>query len=97
MKKFLVLYNGPAPSPNVTHEGWPEWFKKTGASLVTMGSPMTMRRTLHSDGSVSNQATSLNGYCIVQAEDIDGAADLLKDHPFLLGSEYAIEIFEIPR
>jgi hypothetical protein len=97
MKKFLVLYNGPATPPDASHAGWSEWFEKTGSHLVSVGSPTTDRRSLHSDGSVNEQTTSLNRYCILQAADIEAATELLKDHPFLLGDEYAIEVFEIPR
>jgi hypothetical protein len=97
MKKFLVLYNGPATPPDASHAGWPEWFEKTGSNVVSVGSPTTDRRSLHSNGSVSKQTTSLNGYCILQAADIEEAVNLLKDHPFLLGDEYTVEVFEIPR
>jgi hypothetical protein len=98
LKRFLLLYNGPPAPPDVTHEGWPEWFDKLGDALVELGSPMKNGFVLHCDGSMSDDAPRLNGYCVIQADDRSEAVDLIRDHPFLaLGSEYAIEVFEVPR
>jgi hypothetical protein len=98
MKRFLLLYNGPPTPPEASHEGWPEWFDKIGEALVDLGSPMANGFVLHGDGSTSGDASSLNGYSIVQAEDRSRALELVRDHPFLaLGSDYAIEVFEVPR
>jgi YCII-related domain len=98
MKRFLLLYKGPRPSPPVSHEGWPEWFDKIGDALVDLGSTMVNGFALRGDGSVSDETTDLNGFSIVQAEDRDGVLDLIADHPLVqLGSEYAIEVFEVPR
>jgi hypothetical protein len=53
---------------------------------------------VHPDGSTSDEATALAGYCMVQAEDTSAAMELVRDHPLLAtGSEYTIEIFEVPR
>ena len=95
MNKFIILYKGPRTLPDETHKGWPEWFEALGTSLVSIGSPMTERAVVGSDG-VS--ITSLNGYSIIQAESLNDAKTLVNDHPFLQpNSEYAIEIFEIPK
>lgn len=98
MKRFLLLYNGPPASSQASHEGWPEWFEKIGDALVDVGSPMVSGFALRGDGSTSDKTTGLNGFSIVQAEGRDRVLDLIADHPFLqLGSEYTIEIFEVPR
>ena len=97
MKRFLLLYKGPPTPPEASHEGWPEWFDGTGDALVDLGSPMVNGLALHGNGE-RDDATSLNGFSIVQADDRDGVLDLVSDHPFLqLGSDYAIEVFEVPR
>jgi YCII-related domain len=97
MKRFLRLYKGPPTSPQASHEGWPGWFDKIGDALVDLGSPM-VNGFAHGDGSTSDQTTGLNGFSIVQAEDRDRVLDLIAEHPFVqLGSEYAIEVFEVPR
>ena len=53
---------------------------------------------LHSDGSTSDSAANLNGYSMIQAENINAVISLVKDHPFLArGNEYSVEIFELPK
>jgi YCII-related domain len=97
MSSFILLYNGPPTPPGASHEGWPGWFQRAGDKLVDMGSPMTNGFVVHSDGTTTETATSLNGYSIIRAEDRDEALDLVKDHPFLaLGDEFTIEAFEVP-
>ena len=46
MKKFLLLYQGPATPPDASHEGWPEWFNKLGDKLVDRGLPLAHGRSL---------------------------------------------------
>jgi hypothetical protein len=97
MKRFMLFYMGPSVA-RPTHEGWPEWFSKIGDALVDRGSPLKNGVVLHSDGSTNNDAMSLNGYCVIQADDRDQALDLVRDHPLLaLGSDYTIELFEFPQ
>jgi hypothetical protein len=97
MKRFLLLYIGPSVA-HPTHEGWPEWFNKIGGALFDRGSPLEEGVALHSDGSETDDVTSLNGYSIIQAEDRHQALKLLRDHPLLsLGARYTIEVFEFPQ
>ena len=97
MTRFIVLYNGPTTPAGASHEGWPQWFQRAGDNLVDMGSPMTNGFVVHSGGTTTETATSLNGYSTIRAEDRNAALELVKDHPFLaLGDEYAIEAFEVP-
>lgn len=96
MQKFLLLYQGPATAPDASHEGWPQWFHKLGDTLVDRGSPLAHGRSLRGDGSTVDSATSLNGYSIIQAEDMGEALNLLHDHPYLsLGGAYTVEIFDV--
>jgi hypothetical protein len=97
MGSMILLYKGPATSPDASHEGWPEWFQGIGDKLVDMGSPMANGFVIHSDGTTSGTASSLNGYSVIRAEDKRAALELVKDHPFLaLGPEYSIEVFDVP-
>jgi len=98
MKRSLLLSSGPLTAPDASHEGWPEWFNKIGDALVDLGSPMANGFVLHGDGSTSDRASTSNGYSIVQAEDRREAIELVRDHPFLmLGGEYTVEVFEVPK
>ncbi len=100
MKKFILLYKGPATAPGASHAGWSAWFKKIGERLLDSGSGMKDGLILRGDGSTSHFAgdSTLNGYSIVQAENMDDVISLAKDHPYLSlgGGEYSIEIFESP-
>jgi hypothetical protein len=96
--RFMLLYRGPATPPDASHAAWPDWFIKLGNAVVDVGSPMPDGCVVHSDGSVSDRdAITLNGYSVVEAEDLDAARDLVKDHPlFAAGEDYAVEIYAIP-
>ncbi|HVP19153.1 MAG TPA: hypothetical protein VMU36_09165 [Spirochaetia bacterium] len=89
MKKFLVLYSG-GKAPTTPQEGeasmkkWQSWFGKLGSVVVEAGAPFGGSKTLSasgirdgSDGNVSN------GYSILQADDLGGAAKILKDCPII--------------
>ena len=99
LKKYMLLYKGPATPPNASHEKWPAWFDKIGDQLVSIGSPMENGWVLHSDGSKGDSATNLNGYSIIQARNINAVESLVKDHPYLAqgSDEFTVEIFELQR
>ena len=99
MKKYMLLYKGPATPPHASLEKWPALFNKLGDQLVSIGSPMDNGFTLHRDGSKGNSTTNLNGYSIIQAKSISAVKSLLKDHPYLAqgSDEFTVEIFELAR
>jgi hypothetical protein len=93
MKRFLLLYAGPATPPDASHEGWPEWFAKLGEGLVDRGSPIAGGTARRGDGSTSDPAARLNGYSIIQAKGLDEALSLVSDHPFLTqGDDYSVDV-----
>ena len=89
MKKFLVLYSG-GKAPTTPQEGeasmkaWQAWFGRLGKAVVEAGAPVGASKTLSSsgirDGSDGNVS---NGYSILQADDLGGAAKILKDCPII--------------
>jgi hypothetical protein len=98
MKKYMLLYKGPATPPDASHEKWPAWFDKLGDHLVSIGSPMHNGFVLHRDGLEDDSATNhLNGYSIIQAKNINVVNGLLKDHPYLAqgSDEFTVEILEL--
>jgi hypothetical protein len=76
--------------------GWQAWMGKAAGAITDMGAPMTAGRSVVADGSAGTP-TLLNGYTIIEAEDIDGAVALLDGHPFLSdGSDsFSVEVFEL--
>jgi len=104
MKKFILLYNGPAtPAEEMTEElrnkvmgAWKAWMEKVGDAMVDMGQPMTDGHSVVDDGS-NGTALQLSGYSIIQAENMDKALELSKDHPFLSdkSGKFSVEVFEL--
>ena len=89
MPKFLVTYHG----SNMPHDpesmarardAFMSWAKKTGSALTEPGAPVAARRTLSKDGEKQGLAEGpFNGWSVIEAADMDAAAKLLGDHPFV--------------
>ncbi|MBI2023590.1 hypothetical protein HYT01_03450 [Candidatus Giovannonibacteria bacterium] len=104
MKKFILLYNGPATDPSDMPEEarkaimakWGEWMVKAGSSLVDMGQPMVNGASVVDDGT-NGVPTQLNGYSIIQADDMEKAKALVAGHPFLSegAGKFSVEIYEL--
>ncbi len=105
MSKFIYLYKGPAtPMDQFTQEqsdaqmaAWGTWMERTGPALLDMGSPFAPARTAVVDNGTEAAASDLNGYSIVEAEDLQAAKALADGHPFLTdgNGKFTLEIFEL--
>jgi hypothetical protein len=75
---------------------WGEWMGRVGPALADGGAPFGARAAFADDGS-SPQPSDLNGYTIVEADSLDSARELVKDHPFLAEGKgrFTLEIFEL--
>ncbi len=105
MKKFIVLYHAPqsaaekmnASSPEDMKAGmaeWMEWSQKAGDKLVEFGTPLGNAQAVTNSGS-SASSSDVNGYSIIQAESMEEAVELLKQHPHLHWADGCqIEVFE---
>ena len=89
MPRFLITYHGsnmphdPA-SMAKAREAFMQWAGKTGRSLVDPGAPISGTRTVSSDGTREGLADGpFNGWSVVEAADMNAAAALLADHPFI--------------
>jgi hypothetical protein len=105
MKKFMVVYYAPAEAakkmegatPEQMQEGmkpWMDWAQKCGDGLVDLGQPLGNGQKMTSAGS-GPSTKEVNGYSILQAEDMEGAKKMLEGHPHLgwvAGCE--IEVYE---
>jgi len=94
MKKFIVLYHAPADAMEQTAslspedqakgmEAWMEWARNCGDHLVDLGMPLTNGEQMSSDGSTASDTGNVTGYSIIQAENMEEAEALLKNHPHL--------------
>ena len=94
MKKFLVIYHAPAEAmakmatatPEEKMEGmkpWMAWKDSVGDKLVDFGAPlMPWQRLLH-NGSTAASTKEVTGYSMIQANDMEEAKSLLRNHPHL--------------
>jgi hypothetical protein len=88
MAKFMFVYKGRATDmEDMTEEqsktvlnAWNQWMTSVGSSLVDIGQPMANGVSLVDDGS-SGTATQLNGYSIVEADNLESAKSLADGHP----------------
>ena len=97
MKRFIILYKGPATPPDASHQGWPEWFGGLGDKLIDKGHPLLEGWSVGASETNAVQAAKLNGYSIIQANDSGEARSLLASHPYIaLGADHTIELYEIP-
>lgn len=104
MKKFMILYMAPVSAEqqmNVTPEEmkkgmepWLAWFKKCGKAIVDQGNPLGNGVHVTKKGS-SKGETQVTGYSIVQANDIEAAKAMVKDHPHFMLPKASIEVLEI--
>lgn len=104
MAKFIFVYKGPATDMSDMSEeqskavmdAWNQWIQKTGSALVDVGQPMANGISLVDDGS-KGTAVLLNGYSIIEANDMAGAEKLAQGHPFLSEGKgnFAIDIYEL--
>ncbi len=104
MKKFIVIYHAPADAqmemsdmtPEEQAKGmepWMVWAKKCGDKLIDLGSPLANGQVLTSKGS-SASTGNVAGYSVIQAENMNDAKALLKDHPHLANASCTIEVHE---
>ena len=93
MTRYMLLYTGPSTSPVASHDAWPGWFGHAGDRLVDVGSPLTEGLAIRNDQSMADPASRVNGYSIVEAENMTEAIALLGDHPYLSqGEAFTIEV-----
>jgi len=104
VKSYMLLYNGPATDMEdmapeemqAVMQKWQAWMEGVGDALTDMGAPTANGVAVVDDGS-EGTPTQLNGYSIVQAEDIDAAKALVDGHPFLSAGtgDFSVEIHEL--
>ncbi len=75
-------------------EPWTAWYNKLGKAIVDLGAPIG--KGVHVDkAAISKSQLQLTGYTIIQAEDMEAAKALVKDHPHFMTPNGTIEVFEI--
>ncbi len=91
MKKYIVLYHAPIGAmekmakvaPKDAQKGmepWMAWAKRCGEGLVDIGAPLGMAKKVTAKETTPSGSTVV-GYSILQAENMEQASAMLKDHP----------------
>ena len=105
MSKYLVLYKSPisagekmnsmTPEEKQAEMGkWMQWAESCGESLTDMGAPLGLRKEVSADGA-SDSSSAVNGYSMLEADDMDSALALMEGHPHLSFTEGStIEVLE---
>lgn len=104
MAKFIMLYKGDATDPaDMSAEqrseimaAWVAWMENVGPAITDAGAPFGPGTSIIDDGS-SGDPVKLNGYTLVEAEDLAAAEALTANHPFLSEGkgDFSIELYEL--
>jgi hypothetical protein len=92
MTKYVFIYHAPMPPADVappTPEQmeavmgeWMAWAGKVGDRMVDFGTPLAGGVRVTTDGT-SPSTREVVGYSIIEADRLDAALDLAKNHPHL--------------
>lgn len=85
MPKFMMAYlpNGSQPAdPDAMMERWDTWMNDHAAQLIEPQNPFGPRRTVSADGISEGSSLPMMGYSVIEASDIDAAAQMAATCPF---------------
>ena len=103
MAKYLLTYRGGGMPETEAEQAavmqaWEAWYGTLGAAVADPGNPCGAGRTIAADGSVGPVgASTISGYTIISAEDLDAAVGHAKGCPILAagGSVEVSETFDV--
>jgi hypothetical protein len=104
MTRFLYVYHAPMtpadaapPDPAQMEQvmgAWMAWAGQVGDGMVDFGTPLANGVSVTPDGT-SPSTREVAGYSIIEAEDLQAALALAKDHPHLkMPGACTIEVHE---
>ena len=102
MPNYIIAYHG-GGKPETPEEGarhmakWQQWLRDLGDAVVNPGTPLGPSKKVTSDGvSDHDGPTSLTGFSIISADDMDAALAIAGACPFLaMGTLEVAEVKEI--
>jgi hypothetical protein len=90
MPTYLVTYHGGGgvpPTPEAQQQvaaAFAAWVTSVGDAVVDPGAPLAASRSVSSGGSADGPASgAIGGYTLLRAADLDAAARLVANHPFV--------------
>ncbi len=105
MTRFMFVYHAPPmpeDAPEMAPEDmqavmqqWSAWGEKAGEHLLDFGAPMDHGVRVTPAGT-SPSESQVSGYSMLEAEDMDAALELARDHPHLnMPGGCEIEVLEV--
>lgn len=92
MAKYVFIYHAPMTPAEATPpteeqtsavmQEWMDWAGKVGAGMVDFGTPLADGVRVTKEGT-SPSEREVTGYSIIEADSMDAALALAKDHPHL--------------
>ena len=92
MSKYVFVYHAPMPPADATPPTaeqmeavmgeWMAWAGKVGDRMVDFGTPLAGGVRVTTDGT-SPSSREVAGYSILEADDLDSALELARNHPHL--------------
>ena len=85
MKRFVILnYGFETPTAEVV-KAWAAWFASVEPHMVDSGNPFSAGREITRNGTreLPRAVHSITGYCILNAESMDHAQQLLEGFPLI--------------
>jgi len=74
---------------------WTKWFEGLGTSVVDAGAPFGASKTVNGSGVQDGASGNItNGYSVVQADDLAGAAKIVRGCPIVRDGG-KVHIFEL--
>ena len=90
MPTYLITYHGgggPPASPEAREQmmaAFGAWVASVGDHMVDPGAPLGPSKTVSAEGvSDGGPGAGIGGYSLIKADDLDAAAGLVKNHPFV--------------
>lgn len=90
MPTYLVTYHGGGgipPTPEARQQvaaAFGAWVASVGDAMVDPGAPLAASKSVSADGAVDGPANGpIGGYTLLRAADLDAAAQLVANHPFV--------------
>ena len=90
MPTYLITYHGgggPPPTAEARDQmmaAFQAWAATVGDHMIDPGTPLGASKTVSPEG-VTDAAPAghIGGYSLIRADDLDAAAGLVKNHPFV--------------
>jgi hypothetical protein len=100
MPKYIFAYHGGGMPESEEEQAqhmaaWGQWMGSLGASMVDPGAPTSIAKTVTQGGVADGGgANPVSGYGLVEAADIDAAAEMAKGCPIVTLSGGSVEVAE---